>query len=635
MDIPRLHPETIEEVKQRLDIVDIVSEQVVLRKRGKDFLGLCPFHDEKTPSFTVSPSKQMFYCFGCGAGGNAIKFLMETRKQGFGDVMFDLARRYQVPIRTLEPQQRQELQRQLSLREQLYEILAVAASFFQHALYQPQGETARRYLLDQRRFSEATLQQFGLGYAPAGWETLYRHLIEVKQFPLQLVEQAGLIRPRKRGEGHYDYFRDRLAIPICDLQGRVIGFGSRTLGNDEPKYLNSPETPLFNKGQTLYALDRAKQAIAKQDRAIVVEGYFDAIALHEAGIENAVASLGTALGQDQIKQLLRYTESKQIVFNFDADRAGIQATQRAIGELEALVYSGQVQLRILNLPGGKDADEFVKSSPEAIARYREAVEQAPLWLDWQIQQLVSDKDLKQADQFEPVAQQMVKLLNKIADANKRAHYTRHCAEVLSQGDVRLVPTYTQTLQRQLRLPQTSSAQEQQAVALRLQASAERNLLEQAEALLLLIYLHSSTSRRAILSAMEEKDLLFSVPAHRILWQQILDAPPERDRDLVAYLQENNPQDDSPLAEVTYLFHLNEKQMQDIRRAPLLIRAAVAALERVTCEKHRQYCLEQWQQLDPQQEPDKWQYYSQEFYTMQRRVQELDRERQISIFDLVE
>jgi len=634
MDIPRLHPDTIEAIKQRLDIVDIVSEQVVLRRRGKDYLGLCPFHEEKTPSFTVSPSKQMYYCFGCGAGGNAIKFLMETSKRNFGDVMLDLARRYQVPVKTLEPEQRQELQRQLSLREQLYEILAIAARFFQHALYQPQGETARRYLLEQRQFSEAAIQQFGLGYAPAGWETLYRYLVEVKQFPVQLVAQAGLIRPRQRGEGYYDYFRDRVAIPICDLQGRVIGFGTRTLGNDEPKYLNSPETPLFNKGETLYALDRARGAIAKQDRAIVVEGYFDAIALHAAGIENAVASLGTALSQAQVKQLLRYTESKQIVFNFDADRAGIQATQRAIGELEDLVYSGQVQLRILNLPGGKDADEFLQSSPDAVERYRQAVEQAPLWLDWQIQQLVAGKDLKQADQFEPVAQQMVKLLNKLTDANKRTHYTRYCAEVLSQGDVRLVPSYSQTLQRQLRRPQVRTAKEQQAIALKLQASAERNLLEQAEALLLLIYLHSPASRRTILQAMEEKDLLFSLAPHRILWQQILDAPPERDRDLVAYLQETNLST-TTLAEVAYLFHLNEKQMQDIRRAPLLIRAAIAALERVTCEKHRQYCLEQWQQLDPQQEPEKWRYYSEEFYAMQRRVQELDRERQISIFDLVE
>ncbi len=635
MNNPRLHPDTIEEVKQRLDIVDIVSEHVVLRKRGKDHLGLCPFHDEKTPSFTVSPSKQMYYCFGCGAGGNAIKFLMEVRKQGFGDVILDLARRYQVPVKTLEPEQRQELQRQLTLREQLYEILAVAASFFQHALYQPQGEGARRYLLEQRRLKEATIQQFGLGYAPAGWETLYRYLVEVKGFPLQLVEQAGLIRRRQRGEGYYDYFRDRLAIPICDLQGRTIGFGTRTLGNDEPKYLNSPETPLFNKGETLYALDRAKGAIAKQDRAIVVEGYFDAIALQAAGIENVVASLGTAFSQTQVKQLLRYSESKQIVFNFDADRAGVQATQRAIGELETLVYSGQVQLRILNLPGGKDADEFIRSSPEAVTHYRQAVAQAPLWLDWQIQQLVAGKDLKQADQFEAVAQHMVKVLNKLADANKRAYYTRYCAEVLSQGDVRLVPSYSQTLQRQLRRPQVTTAQEKQAIALKLQASAERNLLEQAEALLLLIYLHSPASRRTILQAMEAKDLLFSLAPHRLLWQQILEAPPERDRDLVAYLQEANPQEADTLAEVAYLFHLNEKQVQDIRRAPLLIRAAIAALERVTCEKHRQYCLDQWQRLDPQQDPDQWQYYSQEFYATQRRLQELDRERQTSIFDLVE
>ncbi len=305
MQNPRLHPDTIEEVKQRADIVDVISEHVVLRKRGKDFVGLCPFHTEKSPSFTVSPSKQMYYCFGCQAGGGAIKFLMELGKQSFGDVVLELAQRYQVPIKTLEPEQRQQLQRQLSLREQLYEILALTARFYEHALRQSQGHQALEYLQSQRRLREETIQQFGLGYAPAGWETLYRYLVEDKHYPVQLLEQAGLIRRRREGEGYYDYFRDRIIIPIRDPNGRVIGFGGRTLTNEQPKYLNSPETELFNKGKTLFALDQAKNAIAKQDQGIVVEGYFDAIALHAAGITNAVASLGTALSLAQVRQLLR------------------------------------------------------------------------------------------------------------------------------------------------------------------------------------------------------------------------------------------------------------------------------------------------------------------------------------------
>ena len=258
MEIPRLHPDTIEAIKERVDIVDVISEYVVLKKKGKDYSGLCPFHDEKSPSFSVSPTKQVYYCFGCGQGGNTFKFLMELGKRSFGDVVLELANRYQVPIKTLEPEQKKELQRQLSQREQLYEILAVTTAFYQHVLYLPQVEKALKYLKEKRGLKPEIIQQFQLGYSPEGWETLYRYLVEQKHYPLALVEQAGLIKPRKTNNGYYDQFRDRLMIPIQDIQGRVIGFGSRTLGTDEPKYLNSPETPLFDKGKTLFGLDKAK-----------------------------------------------------------------------------------------------------------------------------------------------------------------------------------------------------------------------------------------------------------------------------------------------------------------------------------------------------------------------------------------
>ncbi|NET49061.1 MAG: DNA primase, partial [Merismopedia sp. SIO2A8] len=198
MKTPRLHPETIEEVKQRADVVDVISEQVVLRKRGKDYVGLCPFHQEKTPSFTVSPSKQMYYCFGCGASGNAIKFLMEIGKQSFSEVVLDLARRYQVSVRSLEPEQRQQLQRQISEQEQLYEILALATSFYQHALRQPQGLVTLKYLQSQRLLSQTTIQEFHLGYAPSGWDTLYRYLVEQKGKPVGHVDRKKLLRQEFR-----------------------------------------------------------------------------------------------------------------------------------------------------------------------------------------------------------------------------------------------------------------------------------------------------------------------------------------------------------------------------------------------------------------------------------------------------
>lgn len=374
--------------------------------------------------------------------------------------MLDLVKRYQVPVQTLEPSRRQELQRQLTLREQLFEILAITTSFFEHALRRPDGAAALTYLKEQRGLSDEVLQQFHLGYASGGWQTLYGYLVDQKRYPVALVEQAGLIVPRTQGSGYYDRFRNRLMIPIYDVRGRVIGFGGRALADDDkPKYLNSPDTELFDKGQTLFGLDRARNAIAKADRAVVVEGYFDVIALHAAGIDNTVAALGTALNATQIRQLLRYTDSKQVVLNFDADAAGVNAAQRAIGEVEAMAYRGDVQLRVLNILDGKDPDEYLRKHP--VEAYQSLLEAAPLWLDWQIQQLVQGRDLQQADQFQQASQQIVALLSEIANADTRTHYIRQCAELFSHGDARLIPLMAENLmvqvRRQRRSPQGQSA----------------------------------------------------------------------------------------------------------------------------------------------------------------------------------
>ena len=649
METPRLHPDTIEEVKQRADIVDVISEYVVLRKRGKDYLGLCPFHEEKTPSFSVSPTKQLYYCFGCNAGGNAIKFVMEVGKRSFSDVVLDLARRYQVNVKTLEPEQHHELQRQLSLLDQLYEILALAAQFYQHALRQPQGEQPLRYLQVTRGLSEETIQQFQLGYAPVGWETIYRYLVEQKGKPVQQVEKAGLILPRKTGGGYYDRFRDRLMIPINDSQGRVIGFGGRSLGDEQPKYLNSPESPLFDKGKTLFALDKARDAITKQDQAVVVEGYFDAIALHAAGITNVVASLGTALSKEQVRQLLRYTQSKQIVLNFDADKAGTQASERAIGEIAPLVYGGQVQLRVLKLPDGKDADEFLKARESGAQQYRQQLADAPFWLDWQIQQLLIDKNLKDASQFQQVAQDMVKLLNQLEDINKLSYYINYCAQLLSQGQNKLIPLLIENLQTQIKKPLAASRkkpprrlqnQQDKHSQQNLPLLGENNLLEQAEALLLRIYLHCPEYRQTIIDTLDEHDLLFSLSHHRFLWQQILElqtavqSSSQTPDPLISLLQERSINFPNEIAQVTHLFHLDEKRQEDLVRTPLLIQAAAACLEKVTCEKRRRYCLEQWKQLDLSGDFQRKQYYWQEISAADQRIKELDQLRQFNISDIL-
>ncbi|XGV99555.1 MAG: DNA primase [Leptolyngbya sp. BL-A-14] len=635
MDIPRLHPDTIEQVRQRADIVDVVSEHVVLRKLGKDFTGLCPFHDDKSPSFTVSPSKQFYYCFSCGAGGNAIKFLMELGKRSFSEVVLDLAKRYQVSVQTLEPAQRQELQRQISVREQLHEILALTARFFEHALNQPQGKAALEYLTTQRKLSATTIQQFQLGYAPAGWETLFGYLVEQKHYPVELVERAGLIVPRKGATGsYYDRFRDRLMIPIHDLQGRVVGFGGRSLGDEQPKYLNSPETELFDKGNILFALDKARAAIAKQDQAVVVEGYFDVIALHSAGITNVVASMGTALSLAQVRQLLRYTESKRIVFNFDADRAGTQAAERAIGEVAALAYQGEVQLRILNIPTGKDPDEFLQSNTPA--DYQQLLDESPLWLDWQIQQAIAGHDLNQADQFQQSVQAIVKLLGNLPNSMLRTHYIQKCAELLSQGNSRLMRQLEDNLRLQVRGERWHGRSQ------KWQTSSERDLLEESEGQLLRLYLHKPLHRQAIVEALEARDLEFSLSHHRFLWRQILalkdegfDVQANPSLDLMTLLQDRCTDIPNDMRKIYAMFQLDETGDIDVLRSALVIRSAVASMEKVMCEKRRRHFLSLWEKTDCAATPELGQFYYKKICAEEQRIQELDRERQTTFEDLVQ
>jgi DNA primase len=633
MNVPRLHPDTIEDVKSRVDIHDVVSDHVVLKRQGKDFVGFCPFHDDKrNPSFTVSPSKQFYYCFSCGAGGNAIKFLMEVGKRQFSEVVLDLAKRYQVPIKTLEPEQRQELQ-----REQLYEILALTAKFYEHALVQPQSQPALRYLVESRRLTPDVIQQFQVGYAPGGWSTLHGYLVEQKNYPEKLVEQAGLIVPRKEGNGYYDRFRDRLMIPIHDIQGRVIGFGGRSLGDEQPKYLNSPETDLFDKGKTLFGLDKAKAAIAKQDRAIVVEGYFDVIALHAAGIEIAVASLGTALSQGQIKLLLRYTESKHIVLNFDADSAGVKATDRAIGEVATLAYQDAVRLHILNIPSGKDPDEFLKThSPAA---YMALLESAPRWIDWQIQNITQGRDLTQSGHMKEVTEQIAKLLGNITNPSTRTDYIKTCAEQLSQDKSWRVRQIEEDLRLQVK------GQRWHGRSTKWQSPGDRDLLAESEVQLLRLYLHAPQYRGAIIEQMEERDVEFSHSQNRFLWQQILeiqalhpvqmefasaDAP-----DLLSVLRDRAAEFPHDLTHIFWLFELDEKTELEVSRATLVIRTATASMERVMCEKRRRHFFDLWKNTDVIASPDLGQYYQQKIYAEDQRIKALDQERHTNFNDLVQ
>jgi DNA primase len=648
MEVPSLHPDTIKEVKAKADIYEVVSSYVVLKKQGRDFQGLCPFHQERSPSFTVSPSKQMYYCFGCQAGGNAIKFLMEVNKRSFSEVILDLAGQYQVSVRTLAPEKRQELQRQLTEREQLLEIVAVAANFYQHALQQKAGQAALAYLQTNRQLSLETIRSFQLGYAPDSWETLAQYLTEAKKFPAKLVELAGLIIPRKESAGYFDRFRHRLMLPIFNSRGQIIGFGGRSLGNEQPKYLNSPETPLFDKGKTLYGLDRAAAGIKQNDRAVVVEGYFDVIALHAAGITEAVASLGTALSTYQIKQLLKLTPANQIILNFDADRAGKLATEKAITEVADLAYQGQIQLRVLNLPAGKDADEFLGENSSAA--YLELLAQAPLWLDWQLDRAVSGVNLQDAQGYQQAVGITVKLLHQITDPTTRTYYLQKTAQLLSGSDVRQIPLLVENLntalKRQERFVRKSSDATKhlependsltQGLPINLLLLPQQRLVEQAEIVLLRLYLHYPEYRLIIIEAMEESDVIFCLPHHRFIWQKIVDACQQgvidySDPQLIAYLQDLHGTHSREMGQVNHLFHLNERTAQEILRSPLVIKAAAACLEKVACEKQRSDYLTLWQ--NPATAPERRQQYYEQFYEAQRRLQAIDKQRLFSIADL--
>ncbi len=607
MSLPRLHPRTIEAVKERADIVDVVGEHVVLKKKGREFVGVCPFHDDRSPSMTVSPAKQFYYCFSCGAGGNAIKFLMELQRTSFGEVVLELARKYQLPIETLDGPQQERLRQQLSRREQLHRVVSLAHGYFRSQLLAPEGAPARAYLRESRGLQPSTIEAFELGYAPDQWDGLLKHLQQVEGLEPSWLEAAGLVVPRKGGDGFYDRFRGRLMVPIKDRQGRVIGFGGRSLDGGEPKYLNSPETELFEKGKHLFGLDRAAQEIRREDRAVVVEGYFDVIALHAAGITNAVAALGTALSSQQITQLCRCCESKRLILNFDADGAGVRAAQRAIGEVEQLALQGQLELRVLQLPAGKDPDEYLKQ--HGAGEYRGLLDQAPLWLDWQIEQVLSGLDLSRSDQFQQAVSGVVALLGKLPVSAVRSRYLQQVAERLSGGQARLALRLEEDLRQQVK------GQRWHGRGSRWEQAGEASVRERAEAEILRLYLHCPECRAAIRQELRRRELDdFALQHHRLLWAAIsgleetnlgdgtLEAISRGqqqghelgDLDLPRLLSDQLLVEQSDLQRrLTPLLEPSEVQRAGLSQPLLQLRGATAALERQKSLKRCRHLLDAW------------------------------------------
>lgn len=394
----------VEEIKNRANIVDLVSEYVTLKKAGRNFVGLCPFHKEKTPSFNVTPDRQMFYCFGCGEGGNAFAFLMKINQMTYPEAIRHLAKKTGVIIpERISQKERQEA----SYQEQLIRINEMAASHYIRNLASSSGKEALAYLR-QRGVREEVVREFRLGFALNSWHHL-RDFFEKEKASLANAEQAGLLIPGKDASP-YDRFRGRLMFPVEDLNGRVIAFGGRLIGDGEPKYLNSPESGVYVKGRNLYALNRVKEAIRRQGYAILVEGYFDLISLWSAGITHVVATLGTALTKDQVDLIGRYTT--HVVVLFDPDEAGRKALMRSL----ELFLAGNLSARVLVLPENLDPDDYVRAyGGDSLL---DLINRAPSLVDYYIDHVLGDRGgfEKDRDSFRK-AVAFIKQIENVIDRN--------------------------------------------------------------------------------------------------------------------------------------------------------------------------------------------------------------------------
>lgn len=375
----RISEETIEKVLQRSDIVDVISEFVPLKKSGRNFMGVCPFHNDKGPSMSVSREKQLYHCFGCGASGNIVGFIMKIRNLEYVDAIKYLADKVGVRVDN-EPENPAE-KKQNALKEQIYKINIEAARFYFSNLYK--DSTALGYFKN-RSLDDKTLRKFGLGYSLSRWDSILKYL-KSKGYNEELILKAGLILKKDNGNGYYDRFRNRVMFPVFDIKGRVIGFGGRVLDDSKPKYLNSPETPVFKKGTNLYGLNFVIKS-GLPENIIIVEGYMDCISLHQHGINNAVASLGTAMTSEQARLIKRYV--KDVYICYDADSAGKTATLRG---LQVLSEAG-CNVKVISIPKGKDPDEFIKAN--GVGAFRELIDVSLPIVDYRIIRARDGKNLK-------------------------------------------------------------------------------------------------------------------------------------------------------------------------------------------------------------------------------------------------
>ena len=430
-------------IKERIDIVEFISGYVQLRKAGRNFVGFCPFHpNSRTPAFTVFPDTQSYHCFGCKASGTVFDFLMQREGLEFKDALEQLARRAGVQLKERTEQDEQ----QDRMRTRMLEINAAAATFFQHMLVKsPRGEQARAYVA-KRQIDQPTLEAFQLGYSPDEWSALLGYLTDRKGFEPEEIEAAGLAIRRENG-GYYDRFRGRLMFPIRSAKGEIIAFGGRALGDAQPKYLNSPQTPLFDKSRVLYGLDLARESIRASESIVIVEGYVDVIIAHQYGFRNVVAPLGTALTSEHVG-VVKKLQARRVYLALDADAAGVRATLKGLQTLNENLDGHDVpvptpqgyirwereieaEVRIIAMPDGKDPDEVIQADPE---QWRALVAAARPAMDFYIEALTADLDLRSAKGKADAVARLAPLIAHVANPVEQAHHIQQVARLVQVDD---------------------------------------------------------------------------------------------------------------------------------------------------------------------------------------------------------
>ncbi len=545
---------TTDEIKSRIDILDLVSESVQLRRSGKNYVGFCPFHaNSRTPAFVVFPESGTWRCFGqCNEGGDIFRFVMKKEGWDFPEALRHLAEKAGVVLQPMTPERQAEVEE----HERLYALLEEAVTFFRYHLTQtPAGRPALAYL-EKRGLSLETMERFGMGYAPESWDTLLRHFTQ-KGYSQEELIQAGMVTVRDNG-GVYDRFRNRITIPIRDIAGKPVGFGARILNpEDQPKFLNSPQTVLFDKGRLLYGLDAARKAIRAQDQVVIVEGYLDVIALHQAGFENVVSPMGTALTEDQLRLLKRVT--RRMVMALDPDAAGQRATLRGLeiarqtmDHAAELVFDArglmrqegrlQADLRVTTLPEGEDPDEIVLRDPQEWVRI--VAEAKPVVIHV-MNTLAQDQNLDDPKVKSQIAAQVLPLINEVGNPIEREDYRQRLARLLRVDERALVlsggttpaPRASRRRSEQHR-PEPAAALQPFAAGRPVRAMEEhilQLLLRQPEAL----YLLDRQLQKANLQRFSAQD--FEQVDHQVLSKLLQQSLEQDQSEANQYLLENLPE----------------------------------------------------------------------------------------------